>query len=150
MASRCRVVGWAIIEHPSNGTVGRVDGVRRRVLRWIGAIRVRLVALRCIDVSKHIHLRPKITGGRLCWQHQVRFVYTEWLVNTAGSYVCNHGRQVRGELVLKIEVPLSNVIAIRMRFDVGGTQFVGADETGGDQGEREGRRWWITTRVGCP
>src|SRR6266436_4252567 len=82
-------VGAPLIEHSADRPEGRVDGIRRIASVWPAD-----------KVSVDIYLGPEIAGGGLGRDDQIGFIHAERLMHATRSYVGNHGRKVRSQLVL--------------------------------------------------
>src|SRR6266851_9406223 len=128
----------SLIKHSANGTKVGVDGIGRDTLGGVASIGISLIALRSKYISKDIHLGPEIALGGLGGDDQVGFVHAEGLMHAARTDVGNHGGQALGELVLDIEVPLGDVITLRVRIDIRGTQPVPSNVLGWHS--RKGKR----------
>jgi hypothetical protein len=72
--------------------------------------------LRREEITLGIYLRPEIPEGSLRREHEIGLIYAKRLVHATRAHVGNHGGQARGELVLDIEVPLRDVVALLARF----------------------------------
>src|SRR2546427_11877400 len=59
--------------------------------------------------------------GREC---EIGIIHPEWLVDTAGSYVGDHCCESRGKLLLYVEVPLRDIVALGIRLNIGCAQPV--------------------------
>ncbi len=62
--------------------------------------------------------RPEVADRRQRWNHHVAVIGAERLMDVVHAHIRDHGGQVPADFALNIEVPVHDVIAVGILFDV--------------------------------
>src|SRR5438309_3476539 len=115
------VIGVAFVMQKTDAAKPLVDS-RRRDGVPVGVIEsCRALANGCTAdtlSSGDVNLRKEIPERRLCRKHDICIIHPERFVHTARAYVTHHQRQVPDQFTLNVQVPLHDVTAMSILFNV--------------------------------